>query len=299
MFKTNSDRLVRMSIAAKPSMPDSGAGETVGHDGIPFVGPRTGGICYNVQVGDLVFGWEGDHIEPGVSTRAYGSDGPMHKYNAAYNLLACIGNKVKVLSGDAKEHIGFVTGKHGGSERVLISFPKDTMKKLSYDDKLMVNCCGQGLHIKGFSNTELRIMNIDPFLFKALGIEVSNDHKIRVPVSYIIPPELMGSGIGSTKVGGGDYDITTQDYSSIQELDLHSMRLGDVVAIMNHDNVHGRCFKKGFISIGIVVHCDSVYAGHGPGVTVIMSARNDILFPVFDEHKKPNIADVLKIGRYM
>ena len=42
----------------------------IDRDGVPFVLPGTGGIAYNVKVGDPAFGWAGDHIEPGVSTAA-------------------------------------------------------------------------------------------------------------------------------------------------------------------------------------------------------------------------------------
>jgi len=41
---------------------------TVTYDGQPIVVPGVGGITYNIKVGDKAFGWEADHVEPGVST---------------------------------------------------------------------------------------------------------------------------------------------------------------------------------------------------------------------------------------
>ncbi|GAI63850.1 unnamed protein product, partial [marine sediment metagenome] len=52
--------------------------------------PGVGGITYNIKVGDCAFGWEADHVEPGVSTvvnEEKREEGP----NCAYNILACMG----------------------------------------------------------------------------------------------------------------------------------------------------------------------------------------------------------------
>ncbi|MCK5548160.1 MAG: DUF4438 domain-containing protein [Thermoplasmata archaeon] len=54
-------------------------------------------------------------------------------------------------------------------------------------------------------------------------------------------------------------------------------------------------YKKGHTTIGIVVHCNSVVAGHGPGVTTLMTARNRHLQPFID--KNANIAKILKLRK--
>jgi len=49
------------------------------------------------------------------------------------------------------------------------------------------------------------------------------------------------------------------------------------------------------MTIGIVIHSDSFYAGHGPGITTLLTCPKGMIEPVLD--KNANIADVMKIGR--
>lgn len=293
MLYINKNNLVEMGVCGKVSPPEGRAGRTVCNNGETFLGPRTGGICYNVKVGDSAFGWAGDHIEPCVSTRA--TDEANSLVNGSYNMLCCIGNKVKIISGDAKGCIGIVTGKHGGSERVMIDFSDDVLEKISYDDKFMVRTIGQGLKVNDFNENEFAVMNIDPSLLDNLNIQIKNGI-FMVGVAHFVPSCLMGSGIGSITVGAGDYDITTQDKDTIKKYDLDQIKLGDIVALTEQDGRYGRTHNSEYVSIGVVIHCDSDLPGHGPGVTTIMTAKKDLLVPVEDKHA--NIAKILKIGRH-
>jgi hypothetical protein len=45
---------------------------------------------------------------------------------------------------------------------------------------------------------------------------------------------------------------------------------------------HGRVYLNGAVSVGVVVHSRSTVAGHGPGVTMIMSSRSGRIRPVID-----------------
>ena len=73
--KCNADRLViqyGMGVVRQPYlrvMPWQ-----VSHDGIPMILPRMGSITLNVQIGDSVYGMEGDHVEPGVSIKNPGGE---------------------------------------------------------------------------------------------------------------------------------------------------------------------------------------------------------------------------------
>lgn len=290
-MRTNQDKVVMMSLQGKVSPPERSARMGVDADGIPFALPGTGGITYNVLVGDPAFGWAGDHIEPGVSTRATlkAQDDP----NPGYHFLACVGNKAIVVSGDAKGAEGVVTGHHGGSERVMIDLPHDAMEKMTLDDSIMIRAFGQGLELSDFPT--VRVSNIDPNLLEKMGIE-EKDGKLYVPVTHKVPGELMGSGVGSVSIHSGDYDIMTADKEYISELGLNKMLLGDIVAIMNHDNIYGRAYRRGAVTIGIVIHSDCRYAGHGPGVTTLLSSRADEIVPIVDE--KANIAKIMRLGRF-
>jgi len=116
-----------------------------------------------------------------------------------------------------------------------------------------------------------------------------------VPVACVIPAELMGSGLGSASVASGDYDITTADRETLRKLSIDKLRFGDLVALEDTDNCFGRCFRKGSVSIGVVVHSDCVLAGHGPGVTTILSSKVGKIAPVID--KRANIANYLGIRK--
>lgn len=97
-------------------------------------------------------------------------------------------------------------------------------------------------------------------------------------------------------MGGGDYDIMTTDREFIKNHNIDKLRFGDFVALIDHDNIYGRSFRKGAITIGIVIHGDCLLAGHGPGVSTLLSARKPIIEPIIDPDA--NIAKILKIGRF-
>ena len=62
MIKTNKDKVIEFILQCQPGQPKARDTWQVDHKGIPFILPAIGGITLNVQVGDTVFGWAGDHI---------------------------------------------------------------------------------------------------------------------------------------------------------------------------------------------------------------------------------------------
>lgn len=282
MLKTNKEKVVKWSVQGKIHHP-IGGNYRITHDGKPMILPATGGISYNVAIGDCAFGLAGDHVEPGVSIRNENTS-----ENAALMTFACIGNEAKVISGDAKGKKGYVTGMHGGIDHVLIHFEKEILEDLAIDDKIMVKAYGQGLNLTNYENTH--IMNIDPDLFEKLNIK-EEDGKLQVNVVAKVPPYLMGSGIGSASAYTGDYDIMTADTDEIERLGLNKLKFGDIVLLEDCDNMYGRGYLKGAVSIGVVVHSDCVKAGHGPGVTTIMVSKESAIEGIIDENAN--------IGNYM
>lgn len=275
MLPINRDRLVMLSVQGEVSHPDVWSRSyDVGFDGRPRLLPGTGGIAYNVRVGDPAFGWAGDHVEPGVSVKAKEKEA-----NLGLNTFACIGNRAVVVSGDAKGQEGVVTGKHGGIEHVLVAFPPDVLDKLTVGDKVLIRAYGQGMEIAGFPG--VAVMNASPDLLEGMGVAVRGD-KLVVPVVAEVPAALMGSGIGTLTSARGDYDITTQDRALIQETGLDGLRLGDLVAIKDRASHWGRQYRRGAVEIGVVIHTDSFVAGHGPGVTTILSCLEGEITPVLD-----------------
>ena len=291
MIKTNEDKLVMIALQCKPGPPRTRPGWRVGHDGIPFVLPSIGGITLNVRVGDSAFGLAGDHIEPGVSCSANPKK-PFEFPNDSLQFLSCIGNEALIVSGDAKGEKGIVTGHHGGSEHVMIDFSQNTMETLTYEDKIMIRAIGQGLKFSDYP--DIKIFNMDPGLLKRMKITETGSGTVKVPVNTMVPAQCMGSGLGSAHVAVGDYDVMTSDPESVREYGLDKLRLGDFVAIMDHDNSYGRAFVKGAVSIGIVVHSDCFLAGHGPGISTLMTCSGPLIEPLIDHNA--NIADLMQIG---
>lgn len=288
--KTNQDRIVTISVQGEVSAPVMSQTYRVGYDGVARVGPATGGIVYNVRVGDTAYGWAGDHIEPGVSTKDKDE-----RINTAYNTLSCVGNRATVVSGEAKGSFGVVTGKHGGIEHVIIDFEPSVLDKMAIGDKILVRARGQGLEIEGFST--VKVMNCDPDLLDRLNLEIvdgatrARKARLSVPVVAEVPAYLMGSGLGAPTSHSGDYDITTQDPPVLAKLGLDKLRYGDIVSIRDASSFYGRSYRRGAVIVGVIIHSDSKIAGHGPGVTTLLTCNSGEIVPRLDP--KANLALLL------
>jgi hypothetical protein len=294
MLKTNEDRLVKISVTGEVVSPVFGRDVyRISAQGQPVVLPGVGGITYNVRVGDPACGWQADHVEPGVSVENKEND-PRYGQgaNAAFNVLACVGNEAKIVTGDAKGEKGVVTGKHGGIEHVLVDVPLEVMDKLAMGDKLLIKAFGVGLEIAGAS--DVTVMNLDPMFLKAMRPKLKGG-KLEVPVTHIVPAATMGSGLGANQTYSGDYDIQLFDEKVRKQFELDDLRLGDLVAIIDADHTFGRIYKQGAVSVGIVVHTNCVIAGHGPGVTTLFTSPTGMIIPRID--KKANIASILKLRK--
>lgn len=284
-MRTNKDQVVIQSIQGIVHHPTSkGDGYWVGYDGRGRISMSVGGITYNYKIGDLCMNIPGDHVEPGVSLT-----NPDPKENLAMMALACIGNQAKIISGDAKGRTGFVSGKHGGINHVMIYFDEETLELLNVNDRIAIKACGQGFQL--LDHKDIVVMNIDPSLFEILAVRECEDGTLQIKVTHTIPACFMGAGLGTTTMMNGDYDIMTQDRDAMLSLRLDTLRFGDIVYIEDHDNAYGPHYRKGSGSVGIIVHSDSFTSGHGPGVTVIMTAQNNRIKPIIDPDA--NLANLL------
>ncbi|MFQ5581934.1 MAG: DUF4438 domain-containing protein [Mariprofundaceae bacterium] len=291
-LKINRDQLVMTAVQGGVAPAHQWAPFEVGAAGEIFSWPSTGGITYNVKVGDSVFGWAGEHIEPGVSATFTHKN---KKAEAGFQFLACCGNKVRVISGAAKGETGRVIGHHGGVEHLMLDFPDETLERLTYDDKFLVRGFGQGLKL--VDHPDVFIYNLDPDVFEAWGLKEKKNGQIKVPVAVIVPGHAMGSGIGALSVTTGDYDILCHDESTVKKYGLDKLRFGDFVAVLDHDNRYGRTYRKGAATIGVVIHSDSPLGGHGPGMMTLMSACENKLEPVISSDA--NIGAIQGFGRFV
>ena len=281
-LKTNEKKLIKMSIGGYVTQPSfKNPGYIPDNDGNSVILPGMYGVVNNVKVGDKAFGWNGDHIEPGVSI-----DSENINEHFALHYLVCTGNKAIVRSGEAKGKTGIVTGEHA---RNLIHFEQNILEKICVGDQIDIITHGRGLKLLDFP--EIEIKKIDPNLLKSMNFKVENK-KLIVDVAIELPIKIMGSGaeLNSEYV---DQDLMSGDRSLMKKLKIDQMKLGDLIVINHADHRWGRSYKKDHVSIAICIHGDSVMTGHGPGIMTIMTGTKKNLG--WRINKKANLKNLLKI----
>jgi len=254
-------RLVDVNLAATVEQGCVGTDPyRIDADGAPYVPVGDGGIVLGVRLGDGVWEHPGDHVAPGACLT--------HQDPAAGYALAaqaCIGNPVTVRSGAAAGRAGVVIGKRGEGGRVIAAFPQDTLRLLRPGDQVAVRSRGTGAAdpLPGVT-----IRNIDPALLAVLLVTFGPG-TLTVGVRAQLPSKLVGNGIGRpTPMWDLDLQLTP---ASARGHDAAGLRLGDLVAIADLDTRFNAGYRRGWITIGLVVHGGSPQPGHGPGVTAILT----------------------------
>ena len=256
---TNKDSILTVAVQGQIA-----AAQTRGYiatwDGRPKLAFGSGGINYNLRLGDRVFGWAGgDRATVGVAAEGTG--------NEAWLAHASIGNEVRVIGGAAQGETGHVVGKFGGY--VLTQFPEQTVDKLSVGDRLQVKASGLGLEIDGFK--DVFVHSLAPDLLQKLGLRVSGG-RIEVPVVKKIPAEIVGQGAGGGSLSG-NWHIQTCYPPDIKKYGLDDLRFGDLVLLEDTQTDYGRGYYKGGATVGVVSSGPSDQSGLGIGVTAILSTR--------------------------
>ncbi|MEZ4574595.1 MAG: DUF4438 domain-containing protein [Vampirovibrionales bacterium] len=275
----NTAQLVALSVLgeiAPPTVSQHYRVEPTG--GSPILLPSVGGISYNAGLGDPCVGIAADHVEPGVSIRH-----PNDKANRALNSFACIGNTATVVSGEAKGATGTVIGTHGGVDHVMVQMAEDVLAQLVIGDRFQIKAYGQGLQLA--NQPDITVMNMDPGLLARLCH--ADGERLSCPVTHHIPAHLLGAGLGEETCYSGDVDIQLFDEESVAVYELDTLRFGDVVAMINCDHRYGRIYRKGWVSIGVVCHSCCVQAGHGPGVTTILTGPQSHL--ITESNREANL----------
>ena len=286
MLRTNQEKLPIISVEGRVAHPGYNGRGYYDPDGQMDFLVGTGGITYNAKIGDNAIDWAADHLEPGVTIK-----NPVETFNNALATYACIGNGALVISGEGKGSRGLVTGKHGGVEHLMVYFEQEALEQLAIDDRIAIKAWGQGLRLLDYPEVLLR--SLSPQLLEKLEekeLLVAQGKKLQVGVAHILPAMVMGAGLGSGNGACGDYDITMFDQRTIEKYALHTLRFGDLVAITDSDTRYGRTYRAGAVTIGVVVHSDSRSAGHGPGVTTLLSCKTNQLQPMVAQGA--NLADL-------
>lgn len=282
MLRLNNAELVMQAVQGQIAHPVGRENPyRIGHDGVPRVLPGTGGISINCRIGDPCVGLAADHVEPGVALHNNGREiiGPASGPNMALITSACIGNKARVASGPMAGAIGLVTGKHGGVNHVLVDFDTKTLCRLDIGDRIQIYACGMGLRLPDFP--QIAVTNCAPGLLRRWAPRPVGK-ALEVRVTHVLPAAIMGSGMGKNNVWRGDVDIQLFDPATRRRHGLESLRFGDLVAVTDSDTRFGPAWRGGRVTIGVVVHSDSTIAGHGPGMTALLTGPAECLRPVRD-----------------
>lgn len=286
MLKANLADLVAISVGgsiAHPAFPGLPAEPyRLAADGRPFLLPTYGGIVYNVSVGDRAFGWAADCIHPGISIRQADD-----LRNRGLNIHACIGNRAKVMTGQAAGSLGVVTGKSGRfSEQVIVHFPKEIRAKMSVGDQIIVRSEGVGMVLEDYPSVSLKA--VSPSLLAVLPHRA--EEVLAIGVAAEIPAHLVGAGLGLTSEGGSIH-LQTTDRAELATLGLDGLRLGDLVALADTDSRYNHGYLRGARAIGVVCATDGPRAGYGPGIAVLMTAPDGMLGSYAE--RGANIADLM------
>lgn len=288
-LSTNAADLVAVSVAGHvvhPGFPGLPAEPyRFASDGTAFLLPTYGGIVYNVSVGDRAFGWAADCIHPGVSIRQ-----AEDTRNRGLNVYACIGNRAKVMTGQAAGTVGVVTGKSGRfSEQVIIHIPKDARAKMAVGDQIILRSEGIGMALTDHPGVMLK--GIGPNLLEALPRR-TGDGRIDFGVVATVPAHLIGAGLGLTSEGGSLH-LQSTDRAELARHGLDALRLGDIVALADTDSRYNHGYLRGARALGVVCATDGPRAGFGPGIAILMTAPAGELGS-FDA-PGTNIADLLAL----
>jgi hypothetical protein len=264
--------LVEVNLAATAEQAAVGTDPyRIDADGAPYVPVGDGGIVLGVRLGDGVWQHHGDHAAPGACL--------VHPDQAAAHALsatACIGNPVTIRTGAAAGRAGVVIGKRGEGGRVIATFPQDTLRLLRPGDQVAVRGRGQGAEgpVPGVT-----VRNIDPALLAALPV-TADGGVLTVGVRAQLPSRVVGNGIGRpTPMWDLDLQVSP---ANAQRYDAAGLRLGDLVAITDLDARFNAGYRRGWLTIGVVVHGGSPQPGHGPGVTAILIGPAAALRAVVD-----------------
>ena len=273
-------RPVAMNLAGVAEFPALGSTPyRIDVDGRPYVPVGDGGIVLGVELGDRVTAAVGDHVAPGVSL---GHPDPAARF--ALTAYACVGNPVLVRVGAAAGATGYVIGKRGEDGRVLAWLPQEALERLKPGDGVSVRASGQGARLDGGPDA-VEVLNVDPALLAGLGVEVGlaglgvevGLDGVGVGVRAVVPSRLAGNGVGRP-AQLWDLDLAFPAGDPV----LESLRLGDLLAVADLDVRHNMGFRRGWTTVGLVVHGDSPMPGHGPGFAPLLTGPGTLLQPLAD-----------------
>ncbi len=245
-------------------------------DGAPYVPVGDGGLVLGVSLGDPALAPGSDHVAPGVCL-IHPDDAARH----ALLLYSCIGNQAVIRTGAAAGAAGAVIGKRGESGRLIVGFGAGDLARMRPGDQVSIRSVGQG-----FTHSlppGITALNLDPALLPALpltpGSAETGDQVLEVSVRAILPAKLAGNGLGRPAAA---WDLDLQLRATLAGPADPPLLLGDLVAIHDIDARYNIGYRRGWVTIGVIVHGASPLPGHGPGMTAVLTGPATALRPMRD-----------------
>ena len=140
---------------------------------------------------------------------------------------------------------------------------------LTVGDRIVIKTAGRGMKLLDFPG--VLVKKAGPNLVESWGLRKSATGKLQVPVVATIPAHIMGSGAELTPEFV-DQDLMTGDRAALAEHGIDNLKLGDLVAVMDTDHRYGRGYRAGGVTIGLIMHGDSVMTGTALAVRTCSSA---------------------------
>lgn len=280
--RINRDELLRTALVGDVTNPVMTVNPyEVDADGAPFVPVGAGGVQYRVQVGMPASGWAADQVEPGASIA-----NPLAAANEALLVYACTGNRATVRTGSAQHADGVVIGKHEAFhayKHVLVHFADDVLAQLVPGDRVVVEAEGRGMHLPDFPR--IACHSLSPLLWERWAPEKA-DAGVRVRVTRVLPPEVVG-------MGSGRVSAATSIALQAGVAELAELRIGDIVAIREWDATYITGYHEEFVTIAVVATGDSPVLGNGPAATILLSGPASEIEPEPDDDA--NLASLLEL----
>jgi uncharacterized protein DUF4438 len=271
-------RLVTVNLLGAVEHPAlDGSPYRIDRNGRPYVPAGDGGIVLGLELGDSAFALDADHAAPGACL--VHADPATRQALAAY---ACVGNEVRVRTGEAAGARGVVLGKRGEEGRVVAGFAAADLSRMRPGDEVSVRARGQGWRPPGLP-PEVAVMNLDPGIVPLLPIALpatgtgagGGTAAVAVSVRVTVPSRLAGNGIGRP-AAAWDLDLQLPPPGPDGAGDV---ALGDLVAVSDLDVRYNMGYRRGWMTVGIVVHGASPLPGHGPGITPLLTGPAAALRP--------------------
>jgi len=255
--------------------------------GHPYVPVGDGGLVLGVRLGDPVSALAGDHVAPGACL--------VHPDPAARHALVsygCIGNPAEVRTGRAAGARGMVLGKRGEGGRLITGFRQEDLARMRPGDQVTVRASGQGWRHPGVP-PEVAVLNAAPGLLAALPVSWPGHGPMTVGVRATLPSKLAGNGIGrpaaawdlDLQLGSGDARSPGAGGPAGEggpATGESGLLLGDLVAVADLDARYNMGYRRGWLTVGVVVHGASPLPGHGPGLTPVLTGPGAALSAVPD-----------------